>query len=146
MSKPIYWFILTIVCISCDSKTQKKEDAVLDELTNMTFTNKSYDFGEISAGKSVSTLFEFSNTGENPLLIKEVTTSCGCTVLEWPKQTIQPNEKGTIKIVYDAKYPGRFNKTIMVVYNGNDSPLELTIKGEVPYPEKEAKSTFNKIK
>ncbi|WP_074517205.1 DUF1573 domain-containing protein [Flavobacterium glycines] len=34
-----------------------------------------------------------------------------------------------MKIVYDSKYPGRFNKTIKVVYNGKNSPIKLTIKG-----------------
>ena len=146
MSKLLYLFILITVCISCVSRTQEKQDKAIYELTSMTFKNKVHDFGKIPIGKSVSMLFEFSNTGEKPLLIKEVTTSCGCTVTKWPKEKIQPNEKGEINIVYDAKYPGRFDKTVTVVYNGKDSPLELTIKGEVPYPEKEAKSTSNKIK
>ena len=63
----------------------------------------------------------------------------------WPKEIIEPNESGEIKIVYDAKYPGRFNKTITVVYNGKDSAIELTIKGEVSYPEEEKKLSPIKI-
>ena len=141
--KSIYLLILILTCISCVTKTETKEIPPKNKWTIMTFKQKEYDFGNISSKKSVSTLFEFSNAGEKPLLIKEVKTSCGCTVPEWSKDIIKPNKKGEIKIVYDAKYPGRFNKTITVVYNGKDSPLELTIKGEVPYPEKEASS--NKI-
>lgn len=132
--------------MSCISKTHEKNDATGNELANMIFKQKEHDFGKISAGKSVSTIFEFSNTGESPLLIQNVTTSCGCTVPEWPKEIIKPNENREIKIVYDAKYPGRFNKTITVIYNGKDSPVQLSIKGEVPYPTKEVKSTSNKIK
>lgn len=143
-----YWLIsANLIIILIFYWTSRTNSNVANtKLTNMSFKNKVHDFEEILAGKSVSTLFEFSNTGESPLLIKEVTTSCGCTVPEWPKEVIQPNGKGTIKIVYDAKYPGRFNKTVTVVYNGKNSPLELTIKGEVPYPKKEAKFTSNKIK
>lgn len=111
----------------------------------MTFKQNEHDFGNISSKKSVSTLFEFSNAGEMPLLIKEVKTSCGCTVPEWSKEIIQSNESGEIKILYDAKYPGRFNKTITVFYNGKNSPQVLTIKGEVPYPEEEKKPASNKI-
>jgi hypothetical protein len=106
-------------------------------LTNITFKQKTYNFGKIPVEKSVSTVFEFSNTGKKTLLIKEVSTSCGCTVPKWSKEKIAPNETGEVSIVYDAKYPGRFNKTIIVVYNGKDSPIKLTIKGEVPYPAKE---------
>lgn len=138
-------FIFTVVFVSCMSRTQTKEDITDSELTSITFKQKEHDFGKIPAGKSVSTVFEFSNAGESPLLIKEVTTSCGCTIPEWPKDIIEPNENEEIKILYDAKYPGRFNKTITVVYNGKNSPQVLTIKGEVPYPIKEEKSTSNKI-
>lgn len=136
VSKFAYSFILITACISCISKTEDKDDISDSVLANITFKKREHDFGNIPSGKGVSTLFQFSNTGENPLLIKDVTTSCGCTVPEWPKEIIKPNENGEIKIVYDAKYPSRFNKTITVIYNGEASPLELTIKGEVLYPEK----------
>jgi len=108
-------FILLLVCFSYVSRTQTNKMLTHNELTIMTFKEKQYDFGNIPSGKSVSTLFKFLNTGKNSLLVKEVTTSCGCTVSEWPKEIIEPNESGEIKIVYDAKYPGRFNKTITVV-------------------------------
>ncbi|KQC02755.1 DUF1573 domain-containing protein [Pedobacter sp. Hv1] len=137
-------FMLAILCVSCISKTQNNNATTNSELTNMVFKQKEYDFGNIPAEKNVSAVFEFSNTGNNALIIKEVTTSCGCTVSEWPKVPIKPNESGEIKIVYDAKDPGRFNKTVTVIYNGKDSPLELTIRGEVPYPKKEVKHTSNK--
>lgn len=144
MPKQFYLFILMIAVTSCISITQEKEGAIYDELTNIDFKKEKIDFGEILADKSVSTIFEFSNTGESSLLIKEVTTSCGCTVPEWPKGIIKPHESGEIKIVYDAKYPGRFNKTITVVYNGRKSPQQLIIKGEVAYPEEEKKPASNK--
>jgi hypothetical protein len=144
ISKCSCLFILMVTSISCMQRTQENQTPKENEYTNMTFKQKEHDFGNIPSSKSISTLFKFSNSGENPLLIKEVTTSCGCTVPEWSKGLIEPNENGEIKIVYDAKYPGRFNKTITVIYNGKDSPLKLTIKGEVLYPE-EKKSTSNKI-
>lgn len=143
--KYFYLFIPIIICLSCVSKTQTKKDVGINEFTSMTFKKELHDFGEIPKGKSVSVIFKFTNTGENPLLIKGVITGCSCTVPEWPKEIIAPHEKGEIKIVYDAKYPGRFNKTITVFYNSKKSPQELTIKGEVPHPEKEEKLTQNKI-
>lgn len=135
--KRIHLLILIICCVSCISKSKEKNQVSDGKLTEMIFKHKEYDFGEIPMGKGVSTVFKFLNTGKNPLLIKKVTTTCGCTVPEWPKKIINPNQNGEIKIVYDAKYPGRFNKTITVVYNGKDSPQQLTIKGEIPYPEEE---------
>ncbi|MFA9189553.1 DUF1573 domain-containing protein [Flavobacterium magnesitis] len=131
------FLIFIISYISCLSRTDKKDD-IGDEskLTNISFKKKEHNFGEIPLGVSVSTLFKFSNTGGKPLLISRVTSSCGCTVPTWSKGIIKPYESGEIKIIYDAKYPGKFNKTIWVVYNGKNSPLELIIKGEVPYPKR----------
>ena len=85
----------------------------------------------------VSAVFKFSNTGETPLLIYDVKTSCGCTVPEWPKEGIAPKEEGIIKVNYDAKHFGNFSKTITVFYNGVNSPQLLTIKGEVVYTREE---------
>lgn len=143
--KFVYLFILIGMSYSCTSRTQIKEVHKENELTIMTFKKELHDFGKIPSKESVSNVFEFSNTGDSPLLIKEVTTSCGCTVPKWTKEVIKPNKSGEIKIVYDAKYPGRFNKTITVVYNGKDSPQQLTIKGEVTYPEEEENTSTNKI-
>ncbi|WP_281299295.1 DUF1573 domain-containing protein [Flavobacterium limnophilum] len=142
----LYIFIFLLLVFTCFFKIRTDENIDDCEMANMIFKQKEHNFGMIPEGKSVTVLFKFSNTGESPLLIKEVNTSCGCTVPEWPKDIIEPNENGEIKIVYDAKYPGRFNKTITVFYNGKNSPQVLTIKGEVPYLIKEEKKIYpNKI-
>ncbi|MFC5683650.1 DUF1573 domain-containing protein [Flavobacterium sp. MAHUQ-51] len=135
----ICMLMLTTFFYSCNTKASKSEN------TTIKFEKLLHNFNKTPMGKSVSTLFKFSNTGESPLLIKEVTTACGCTVPEWSKEIIEPNENGEIKIVYDAKYPGLFNKTITVSYNGKDSPQVLTIKGEVSYPEEKENAYSNKI-
>lgn len=140
--KIFFLFIFITICMSCISKTYEKDDVAGDELANITFKKRVHNFGNIPSGKAVSTLFKFSNTGKTPLLIKEVTTSCGCTVPEWPKEIIEPNNSGEIKIVYDVKSPGRFNKAITVFYNGKNSPQILSIKGEVIYPKTDEETNF----
>lgn len=134
-SRYFLFFSIIIFSISCMSRTDEKTDDEV-KLTNIGFKQKEYNFGKIPLGVGVTTLFKFSNTGEQPLLIRKVTSSCGCTVPEWSRGVIKPEESGEIKISYDAKYPGKFDKTIWVVYNGKNSPLELKITGEVPYPKK----------
>lgn len=141
----LYIFIFLLVIFTCFFKIKTDENIDDCKMANMIFKQKEHNFEMIPEGKSVTTLFKFSNTSESPLLIKEVTTSCGCTVPEWPKEIIESNENGEIKIVYDAKYPGRFNKTITVFYNGKNSPQQLTIRGEVTYKEELKKSISNKI-
>ncbi len=120
----ILFVFLTALC-SCNTKVSKIKN------TEITFEKNNYDFHSIASKQYVSATFKFTNTGEEPLLIQNVKSTCGCTVPEYPKEMIRPNDKGEIKVVYDAKLPGRFNKTIIVFYNGKDSPKTLTIKGEV---------------
>jgi hypothetical protein len=82
----------------------------------------------------------FSNTGDTPLVIQNVKTSCGCTVPEWPQKPVNPGNSGEIKINYDTSHPGMFNKTITVFYNGQESPQVLNIKGKVASSEELAKN------
>jgi hypothetical protein len=77
----------------------------------------------------------FSNTGDTPLVIQNVKTSCGCTVPEWPKNPLKSGKSSEISINYDTTHPGMFNKTITVFYNGENSPIVLSIKGKVAYPK-----------
>ena len=118
-------FVLITALFSCNTKVSQIEN------TEITFEKNNYDFHSIASKQYVSATFKFTNTGEEPLLIQNVKSTCGCTVPEYPKEMIGPNKAGEIKVIYDAKFPGRFNKTIIVFYNGKDSPKTLTINGEV---------------
>ncbi len=115
--------------VSCNEKT------ILPANASISFNKELHDFGALSLKKKASFIFEFENTGKELLQIQEVKTTCGCTVPVWTKDIIKPNKKGTIKVIYDSEYPGRFLKTINVYYNGENSPQELKIKGKVRYPE-----------
>lgn len=141
----IYWFGLLLVLVGCSSpKTGnnpvKEEKTVAasvpaDNLTKIHFTELEHDFGILELKKPVDFIFEFSNAGEKPLTIRDVSTSCGCTVADWPKEPVKHGEGGSIKVGYDAKSPGNFSKIIRVQYNGPDSPVILRIKGTVGEPE-----------
>ena len=69
------------------------------------------------------------NTGSIPLVINDVTTSCGCTVVDYPKQPILPGKSDTLHISYQAEHPGHFNKTISIYCNTTSSPILIKIKG-----------------
>ena len=55
----------------------------------------SHDFGTIAEGPEVTYYFEFTNTGKEPLIIQNVSASCGCTTPDWPKQPILPGKQGS---------------------------------------------------
>lgn len=97
---------------------------------DMYFKFPVHDFGMIQEGPQAEHEFEFENKGNEPLIISNVSASCGCTTPSYSKEPVLPKKKGTIKAVYNTQ--GRvapFTKTITVTTNFGVKVL--TIKGEV---------------
>ncbi len=96
------------------------------ELANapaVAFDTTIYDFGRISAGGKVEHNFIISNKGKSDLLIRKVSASCGCTVVQPAKSRIMPGESTEIKVVYDARgRSGYDKKAITVVTNDPKQP------------------------
>jgi len=92
-----------------------------------------HDFGRIEEAKGpVTVKFEFTNTGSQPLLIKQVQASCGCTSPSWSREPVLPGKKGFVSATYNPKSrPGPFSKTITVTSNAANPSMLLTIKGDV---------------
>lgn len=98
----------------------------------LTFSKTSHDFGQVKEGVQASHDFEFTNTGKSPLIISNVSASCGCTTPFWTKDPVLPGKKGKITASYNSNgRPGIFNKSITVVSNAEPSTQVLTIQGSV---------------
>ncbi len=99
----------------------------------MNFSILKHDFGSIKQEDGLAKYkFEFTNTGGAPITISNVATSCGCTTPSWSKQPIAPGQKGYVEAAYDPKNrPGHFSKTITVHSNAQNTPIVLTITGNV---------------
>ncbi len=50
--------------------------------------------------KEVVALFNFRNTGANPVTIRDIRTSCACTVAELHKRNYSAGESGAIKAIF----------------------------------------------
>lgn len=111
--------------------------------SKINFKQDAYDYGTINESDGAQTHeFEFTNTGDAPLIINNVTASCGCTTPEWTKSPILKGKSGKITVSFDPKNrPGPFSKTITVTSNAPDSPKKLYITGEVT----EAKKTIDDL-
>ena len=92
------------------------------------------DYGKVTKEEdSGLRVFEFTNTGDAPLIITNVQSSCGCTVPSKPTEPIQPGKTGKIEVKYNMN-PGPIRKTITVesnAVNAEDGRVVLKIKGEV---------------
>lgn len=95
------------------------------------FEEETIDFGEIAKGSNGTRIFEFTNIGDAPLIIKTVQSTCGCTIPKKPEKAIMPNEKGSIVVSYDTNRIGRFSKSVTVYSNGKSERKILRIKGNV---------------
>jgi len=104
----------------------------------ITFKSDTVDYGTISKDEdSGLRVFEFTNTGDAPLIITDVKSTCGCTVPSKPKDPIAPGKTGKIEVKYNMN-PGPIRKTITVQSNAVNVPggtVALKLKGEVVKPE-----------
>lgn len=111
------------------SQSSGKEAAI-------TFDKVEHDFGTILQGEVVSYSFHFTNSGNAPLLISNVNTSCGCTVGDFPRDPIAPGKDGVIKATYDSKgHHGFQSRWLTVVANTNPNQTKLRLKATVQTPD-----------
>ncbi len=124
----VFFFAVCGLMISC-SQTQSTSENISG--AGIQFETDEHDFGTIPEKGDGTFTFVFRNTGKEPLILKNVRSSCGCTVPEWPKEPIKKGNKGTIKVSYNTRITGSFSKTITVYSNAEGDPVVLKIKGKV---------------
>lgn len=90
-----------------------------------------HNFGQIEWKRPVTVEYTITNTGNEPLVLTDVNTSCACSVAEWTKEPIAPGEKGVVKASFDAKALGRFEKSVAIYSNAEPHLVYLKFKGEV---------------
>ncbi|WP_299526372.1 DUF1573 domain-containing protein [Winogradskyella sp.] len=95
------------------------------------FETEVIDYGTIEQNSNGTKIFAFANTGDAPLLITKVKTSCGCTVPSYSKDPILPGQSGELEIKYNTKKLGAFTKTIIVMSNAEGGNKILKIKGNI---------------
>lgn len=82
-----------------------------------------YDFGVLSPGQTVSHEFTLTNTGDEPLLIREARSTCGCAVALPPPDPIPPGGRIKVKVSLDTRgYRGRLTKYVYLISNSAVEP------------------------
>ncbi len=97
----------------------------------ITFKNDTVDYGTIAKGSDGVRVFEFTNTGDAPLIVTNVKSSCGCTIPKKPEGPIAPGESSSIEVKYDTSRVGPIRRSITVMSNASEPMVALKIKGEV---------------
>jgi hypothetical protein len=98
----------------------------------------SVDVGLLAEGRTIETIFNFTNTGDAPLIISQVNTSCACTAArDWPVEPVAPGAGGSIRITLETRGKrGAFVETTTVVTNARGGAIELVLTGEVLGPDR----------
>lgn len=95
-----------------------------------------HDFGKIKKGERKSTVYRFSNVGDEDLVI-ELVTGCVCSELEWPEgETFKPGEGGEIKVTFDSnkeEETGVLDKTVDVILEHTDPKTGYQVFKELKY-------------
>jgi hypothetical protein len=102
-------------------------------MTTLAFDKEIHDFGEVAAETDVFTEFKVTNTGKRPLIIENVSASCGCTTPKKPEKPIPPGATDIIEVKFKSK-PGQLNeinKTVTVTANTKEKTHQVKIRAFV---------------
>jgi hypothetical protein len=127
---------VSVIIVSCGSKNNNTagnagalsstdSSGVASDSTGLpvlTLETDTHDFGRLNSGELVTYAFKFKNTGESPLLISNVSTSCGCTVTAFPRQPIKPGEESTIDVKFDTTGKHGIQKKMITVFANTEPP------------------------
>ncbi len=134
------FIILSFFFFACDesasSKIKLDNKPIIQKESNyaeITFDRVFHDFGMVSEGEIVKTIFKFTNTSENDLYIVDALGSCGCTVPKYPKNVpIKPGETGEIEVNFDTNgRPDLQQKMVKVSANTSSGGQLLRIQAFV---------------
>ena len=133
--------LVSVLSLSCESKGGGKSidndlpEYVHDgreEHASIEFEADFVDLGTIRHGEVITYTFEFSNTGNIPLLIKDIIAGCGCTKTKLSKEILKPSEKAMLEVVFDSKgWYGTQFKSVTLVSNAITPKRSVTLKVNV---------------
>lgn len=114
-----------------------ERDANASKFPVLTFDKMEHDFGEVEARKNVETEFNYTNTGDAPLVITDIKSSCGCTVpKDWSRAPLEPGDSGKFTVIFNGSGTNKITKTITVTANTEKGSEVVKISAFVkPVPQ-----------
>jgi hypothetical protein len=121
MKKVLYLFVAILAATASFAQTKAP----------LEFQESKFSFGKVKQGVPVTHIFTFTNTSDKPVVIESASSTCGCTIPDYPKGAIAKGATGTIKVTYNAAATGSFTKPVTVKLANVADPIMLNIEGEV---------------
>lgn len=126
--------MMLIINTSCNKKNSDEINiSTIENQAAIKFENDVLDFHTLTAGERVTGSFKFKNVGDHDLVISDVSSSCGCTVADYPRNAIKPGEEGMISVTYDSEGSKgmRIQKQITVLSNTDPARTVLKVVANV---------------
>ena len=130
-------------CGNSSQQTNAEDPAAVTEATSeqadtdagigrVEYVEAEYDFGTITEGEVVDHVFKFKNTGDAPVILSQVSASCGCTTPDYTKEPVLPGNDGEIKVSFNSLgQVGVQQKIISIMSNADNRITTVQIKGTV---------------
>ena len=127
---------LLIIALSCglchtsfaQNINESKNDANSPKIV---FNKTVHDFGKVIQYAPAWCEFRFYNRGKSPLIISDISASCGCTVPSWSKAPVMPGDSGIVQVNYATNETGTIDKVVDVFSNATKKPVSLKLIGKV---------------
>lgn len=127
MKNILFTLLIALTCLTATAQKKNK-------LADIKFEKTTFDMGTFAADTAIITCpFVYTNTGDVPLYIHQVFTSCGCTQRRYSTAPLMPGKSDTIFITYDGtkKSPGNVRKSITIHCNAPKEMYKIYIKGKM---------------
>jgi len=122
MKKYVAFMLIAFVAFAANAQ---------EKMAKIEFKTEVIDYGDVAKGSDGLRTFEFTNTGNAPLVVTKVISSCGCTIPKKPEAPIAPGDTGVIEVKYNTQKVGPIRRTITVLSNADEPTKALKIKGKV---------------
>ncbi|HLT88957.1 MAG TPA: DUF1573 domain-containing protein [Sphingobacterium sp.] len=136
--KSFFICIVLAMLVSCGNSENKNEQST-DTLANeaakggkIEFEESVFDFGEVKEGEVIEHVYTYTNTGTAPVILSQVSASCGCTTPSYTQTPVLPGKSGEVKVSFDSNgQVGKQQKIVTIVSNADERVTTIQLKGEV---------------
>ena len=137
--RSIFICITLATLVSCGN-SRNNEDQSSDTLVNeaamaggkIEFTEPIFDFGQVKEGEVVEQVYAYTNMGTAPVILSQVSASCGCTTPSYTQTPVLPGQSGEIKVSFDSNgQVGKQQKIVTIVSNADNKVATIQLRGEV---------------
>ena len=105
-----------------------ERDAQTIVYPSVTFDKVAHDFGEIQNGTPVETMFTYTNSGQSPLVVTDIKSTCGCTVPQgWSREPLAPGASSQFTVKFNGKGANKVSKTITLTTNTESGREQVRI-------------------